>query len=690
MNQLKKFFSPATVAVIGASATPGKVGNDIVLNLKKNFKGTIYPINPKEKVIEGLAVFSSVLKTPKIPELAIIVVPAIAVLSVTEECAKRGCKNFVIISAGFKESGEAGEKLEAELLEIKKKYNLRILGPNCLGYLSSHNAVNASFAGQLPLVGNVSFLSQSGALGTAVLDMAVAQGLGISYFVSLGNKMDISEGDLLDYFYQDKSSSVILAYLESVENGRKFLDQASIITKKKPIIVLKAGKTEAGIRAISSHTGSLAGASEIYSTAFKQSGVIEADDLDDFFNLAKAFSWQKLPKGNRVAVLTNAGGPGILLTDFLPRYGMVLADLPSSIINKLKKILPPASNTHNPVDILGDASANRYAESFKLLLEDKSNDAIIVVLTPQKMTEIELTAKYIGEACKKTSKTIILCFLGDASITPKRQVFAKYHLPYFNNLSSAVKVLGLMRQQAIWREQKIKVIKKKATSQKNKIITKTKAGMLTEDEGRDLLKNFDFPLHRAELINSSDDIKQVAKKIGYPLALKVVSPDIIHKSEIGGVALNLNNEADVVLAWQTMQKNISKKNKQAKIKGYLLGEMVDGMEIIIGLKRDPQFGPVVLLGWGGIYAEVFKDTVLRIAPFDLETAKKMITELKIYPLLTGARGQKPFDVDALAKVLEKFSQFVFENPQIKEIDLNPVKVLSAGQGIKIVDTRIIL
>ncbi|MFA5029327.1 MAG: acetate--CoA ligase family protein [Patescibacteria group bacterium] len=690
-NKLNKFFHPKSIALIGASNHAGKVGYDIMLNLLKNFDGEIYPINLDDKEVQGKKAYPTVTKLKAAPDLVIIVIPAAFVIKAVTECGQKGCKNIVIISAGFKEAGEEGVRLEKQLVDLKKKYKLKILGPNCLGYISTSPEVNASFARSFPPKGKVAFVSQSGALGTAVLDMAEAQQVGLSYFVSLGNKCDLSELDLLLYLKDHTPTKVITMYLENIIAGQKFMALAKEVARKKPIIVLKSGKTEKGQRAVSSHTGSLAGSARAYSTAFSQCGIIEAEDLEDFFNYAEGLAYQPLPAGKRVAVITNAGGPGILVTDLLPPHGLELAELSGVTLKRLKTTLPPAANIHNPVDVLGDAKADRYALAIEAALKDKNVDSLIVVLTPQKMTEIKQTAEAAGRLSRKYKKTTALCFMGEAEITKYYDVYKKYSLPQFNFPLQAVKVLGKMWQYSWQKTQTVSQKTffkpdKKMINQGNKLLRKKE---ITEDSAREILARFDFPLHRALLVKNVQPAILAAKKIGYPIALKVVSPQVIHKSEAGGVKINIKSDEELKKAVLEMKEKVLKKYPQAKINGYLVGEMVKGLELIIGMKRDPQFGPLLMVGLGGIYTEVFQDVAFGIAPLQKEAALKMIGSLKIYPIMKGVRGQRAADIEALAEIIVKLSEFSLNYPQIKEIDFNPVILKAKGQGGTIVDLRLL-
>ncbi|MFA5021588.1 MAG: acetate--CoA ligase family protein [Patescibacteria group bacterium] len=692
LASLEVFFHPKSVAVIGASAQKGKVGNDVILNLINSFSGPIYPVNLKDSEIEGLTAYPSILKIKDQVDLAIIVIPSQFVADALIECAKKNCKNVVIISSGFKETGPSGQALEEKILQIAKKFELRILGPNCLGYISNFVAINASFAAQNPLPGNIAFVSQSGALGTAILDKALAQKIGIGYFISIGNKADINEIDLLEYLAAETKVKVIMMYLEEIKDGRQFMKVASRISKKKPIIIFKAGKTEQGQKAVSSHTGSIAGSAKAYNVAFCQSGIIEAEGVDEFFSYAKGFSFQTLPTKNRIAVITNAGGPGIIMTDLIMDSGMQLAKLTSTTMQGIKNKLPAAASVANPIDILGDAKADRYGLALDLAMKDENVDCAIVVLTPQKMTEIDKTAEAISVVDAKTDKTILLCFMGEESIAKHYSIYHKYSLPQFDSPSQTVKVINKMWQYYQWQQKPVVEIKPNDLSkykEKKEVKAILNKDILTEVDVQKLLSPLNFPFGQTGLIKNEKEAIKVAKKIGYPLALKVVSPEIIHKSDVGGVKIGIKDDLGLTTALADMAKQLKVKVPQAKIEGYLISEMVKGFEIILGVKQDPQFGPLLMVGAGGIYTEIFKDVAFRLAPINKEQALMMIKELKIYPVLAGARGQKVLDIDALAEVLVKLSDFAYQFPEIKEIDFNPVMLLEKGKGAKIVDARFI-
>lgn len=690
---LKNFFNPSSVALIGASTTVGKIGYDVLKNLHDSgFSGKIYPVNPKHQEILGYTTYSHVTNIPEPVDLAIIVIPASSVVEVLEECGKKGVKNIIIISAGFKEIGAVGEARERDIKTVGKKYNLRILGPNCLGYINTLLPINASFAQAAPRHGNIAFFSQSGALGTAVIDMARARRLGFAYFVSIGNKVDISEMDLLRYWATDPAIKVILAYIENIEQGQEFIKVARTVTKEKPVIVLKAGKTEKGQRAVSSHTGALAGSTQAYSAAFTQSGVIEVDGVQDLFDFAEAFSYQPLPAHNRVAVITNAGGPGILITDLLPDNQLILADFSEQTKEALQSYLPPAASCINPVDILGDARADRYAYALAQVLNDPNVDAVIVVLTPQKMTEIEATTEQIGVLSKKTAKPIILCFLGEQEIEKHFLLYQKYALPLYEFPDQAVRVLSKMLLYQIWQSAPC-VSEQKSVNQKSlhhqeigKILHKSQ---LTEVDCRHVLDLYGCTTNDMFFVLDKSHASKTAENLQYPLALKVVSPQVVHKSEVGGVKVNIPNHQVLLHSIDLIQSTIASRLPEATIDGYLIGQMTTGIQVIMGMKRDPQFGAVLMFGLGGIYAEVFHDVVFRIAPIDYEEALNMIQETKVFTLLKGVRGEEPTDIEAVVNMLVQLSRFSLEFPQIQEIDFNPVMVHRSGEGCEIVDVRML-
>ena len=688
---LSGFFQPKTIALIGASATKGKLGNDILLNLIATFKGTIYPVHPKNKTVEGIPVFPSILNTPTTPDLAIIAIPAQFVLATLDDIGKCGCKSVIIITAGFKEVGAEGAALEKKMRAIAEQYDIRILGPNCLGLISTRVPLNASFAATMPKPGNIAFFSQSGAMGTAVLDIAKAQRLGIAHFVSMGNKSDIDEIDLLHEFSTDDTVSVIIGYIEDIVDGPIFVEQATKTTAKKPIILLKAGKSQEGQKAVASHTGALAGKAEIYSAAFAQAGVIEVEGTQDLFDFAEGFSYQPLPKGKRIAIVTNAGGPGIIATDFLKQYGLELAELSPKTKKKLRQKLPAHIGIHNPIDIVGDAKADRYEAAVKAVAEDEGIDGVIVLLTPQKMTEIEKTTRIIGAVAKHSDKPFLLGFMGEAEITPFYELFHELQLPQFPFPEQTVKVMASMYSYAKWREEQnnSNKIKLKEIQKKEVVEYIHRKKILTEADCREILQICNFPVNTTAFITSETDIPSCTESLCHPYALKVVSPDILHKSDVGGVVLNLNSKDEVKTALMTMKQSIEQHLPKAKIDGFLLSEMADGITVIVGVKNDAQFGPVVMFGMGGIYAEVFKDVAFRVAPFTKQEALAMIEETKVAKLLHGVRGDKPADVDVLADLLVKTGEFAVNYPDIKELDFNPVIVQEKGKGVSIVDVRMI-
>lgn len=694
---LDSLFCPNSVAVVGASRESGKVGNTILNNvINSKFKGKIFPINPKSDKIHGLKCYKSLLDVPQDIDLAVIVIPGKYVISTLDDCAKKKVKAAIVISAGFKEVGKEGARLEVEMIKKAREYGIRILGPNCLGMIDTSCPLDASFSPTLPGPGSISFISQSGALGTSVLDWAKFADIGISKFVSLGNKSDISENDCIEYMENDDSCKVITAYLEGVKDGRKFIDISSKVSKKKPIIVVKAGNTSAGARAVSSHTGTLAGSGKAYTASFKQSGIIRAHTIKNLFDYANTFANQPLPKGKKVAIITNAGGPGIMATDACEESDIPLASLDKKTIEELKEFLPAAANFYNPVDVLGDAGADRYQKTLEVVLKDKNVEAIIVILTPQSVTQPYETAQAIIEEVKDsgTKIPVISCFMGGDQVHKGINYLRDHGIPNYDIPETAVETLKVMIDYSEWKNKKtfkIKEFKVDTKSVKELFETNKQIGRLElgEMEARIVLGAYGIEIPKAELATDISEAKNIAKKIGYPLVLKIVSPNILHKTDVGGIKVGISDEKELEEEFEQMLWNVKKYMPDANIKGILIQEMVQSKkETIIGINKDPQFGPMIMFGLGGIYVEVLKDVSFRIAPIARDDAIEMINEIKTIKLLKGARGEAPSDIDSIVEVLLRISQLVMDFPEIIEMDINPLFVKSKGQGSIAGDVRI--
>jgi acetyltransferase len=694
---LDNFFQPNSVAVIGASRDPEKLGYAVLNNLKEGgFEGPLYPINPKAEEILGLEAYESVLDVADPIGLAIIVVPAKIVPHVLRECGEKGISAVVIITAGFREAGREGLEQERELLDIAKEYDLRLIGPNCLGVIDTDTPLNATFAAGMPPDGPIAFMSQSGALGTAVLDLAMAGRVGFSKFVSLGNKADVSETDLLRAWGDDTHSRVILIYVEGLPDGQEFMDVAREVTRNKPVVAIKSGVTKSGSRAVSSHTGSLAGSEEAYKAAFKQAGVIRAASMEQVFDYALGFAYQPLVKGNRVGIVTNAGGPGILATDAVEHAGLEIPRLGNETVQALKDYLPGAASAANPVDVLGDALADRYEHAIELVLEDPKVDSLVVIVTPQAMTEIEKTAHAIGRLSEDADKPILACFMGEARVDAGIRVLREYGVPNYPYPERVAATLAAMesyrqeRDRPIFEPEGCEVCRPPVRELFDQVREEGRVS-IGDAEAREVLEAYGFPVPKSELAESADEAVDVAQEIGFPVVLKVASPDILHKTDVGGVKLNLNSATDVRDAFDLIVYRAGRYVPDARVWGCLVQEMVtEGREILVGMNRDPQFGPLVAFGLGGIYVEALKDVAFRIAPFSREEAQEMIHEIRSYPLLAGVRGEAPADHEAMVDALMRISQLVTDFPEIVELDINPLTVFEEGQGAVAIDMRLVL
>jgi acetyl coenzyme A synthetase (ADP forming)-like protein len=703
MNNLDSIFYPKSIAIIGASRQPGSVGHSLLANLiDSRFQGIVYPVNPKAKGILGIKCYPNVIEIPDVVDLAIIVVPSPIVPEVMDECGQKGIKGVIIISAGFKEIGGDGVELEESVKRISRKYGISLIGPNCLGVMNTapQSSLNATFGTQMPSEGNIAFMSQSGALCVAVLDYAKEANIGFSMFISMGNKAGVNENELLLYLKEAKNTDVILMYLEDLVDGRKFMSIARDITSHptnpKPIIALKAGRTLLGAKAASSHTGSLAGSDKVYDAVFEQCGVLRGDTLEEIFDIVKAFSSQPRPKGKNVVIITNSGGPGILATDSLIQNGLNIASFSPSLKKKLRSILPPTANINNPIDLIAEAQHELYEAALRETLSQPDIHSALVILTPTAFTQVEKVARAIVTAAKTHKKPILCCFLGIYDVTGGINILEENGIPAYRFPESAARVLSEMTKFTEWLSRPktgIKTYKVNKSKAKDIIDRVEKEGrsFLLEHEAYDVLKLYHFPVIKYQLARNEKEVLEAAQDIGFPVVLKVASPDILHKFDFGGVELNLKNKAEVKKAYQRILANVRLKIPEAKIEGILVEEMAqEGKEVILGMNRDSQFGPILMFGLGGIYVEALEDVTFRLAPIRELTAEMMIKKTKTHKLLTGFRGEPAYDTEAISECLKRLSQLVTDFENIKELDLNPLIVYQMGQGCSIVDARIIL
>ena len=703
LHDLRPILEPQSVAVIGASRQPGTVGYAVLSNLLMGqYTGIVYPVNPKAKAICGVRTYPSVLEIPDPVDLAVIIVRAPLVPQVLEECGQKGVKGAIVISAGFKETGPEGAKLEAQVREIAHHYGIALVGPNCLGVINTdpNYRLNASFAKEMPLPGNIAFISQSGALCTAVLDYAKGQGIGFSKVVSLGNKADVNENDFLAYLWQDPQTQVILLYIEELSDGRRFLQLAREITgegdNRKPILALKAGRTPAGARAVASHTGSLAGSDEVYEALFAQAGVLRADTVEDLFEYAIAFANQPLPNGRRTVIITNAGGPGIMATDACVRYGLELAQLNEKTLEQLRQKLPPHASLLNPIDLIGDAQHDRYEAALDAVLDDPNVDAVIVLLTPQAMTDIENIANVIVQKSKQRVKPILACFMGLVDISAGVNILKENGVPCYSFPEDAVRALAAMVKYVDWIRRPRTGFKMFPvdTERARNLLSKapvSEHGFIPEEVAFQVLEAYGFPVLPWGVAKTPEEAVSVARQIGYPVVLKVLSPDIVHKFDVGGVQLNLNSDSDVKQAFEKIINSVKQHLPEARIEGVIVQAMAKkGREVILGLKRDPQFGPILMFGLGGIYVEVLRDVTFRFAPVRELGAYRMVRDIRTYKLLEGVRGEPPADIDKIVECIERLSQLAIEQDLIEELDINPLIVYPQGEGAVVVDVRIMV
>lgn len=704
VSDLKAIFAPRSVAVIGASNRPGSVGRAVFANvLQHGYLGVVYPVNPKALSIMSVKAYPSVLDIPDEVDQGIIIVPSAAVPQVMEECGQKGIKAAIVITAGFKELGAAGAEKEQEVLKAASRCGIRLLGPNCLGIINTEPEVslNGSFARLMPLPGNIALVSQSGAVGVAALEYAQGERIGLSKFVSVGNKADLNENDFLAYLKDDPQTEVICFYLEDLTDPSRFFKLAQEVTgeqgPKKPILAIKSGRTPAGAKAASSHTGALAGSDAAYDALFAQCGVLRVESLEELFDYAGAFARQPLPAGKRVAIVTNAGGLGIMTTDAAVRYGLTLAAFKDQTTEKLRAGLPPAANIHNPVDLLGDAGAERYELALNSVLSDAGVDGAIVISTPQLMTDLTAIAAAVSGVAATHKKPTLVCQMALEDIEPPLKIFTQAGVPHYRFPEEAARALAAMSRYAISIQRPGYEIKTFAGVDKEAVkslLARVKGEgrrLLLEPEAHEVFRAYGFPVPPLRWAQSEDEAVQAAEALGYPVVLKIVSPQIIHKTDVGGVRLNLAGEDQVRQTYREILTKVQAAQPSARLEGVLVQPMaLEGRETILGMTRDPHFGPLLMFGLGGTYVEIFKDVIFRLAPISELWAHRMIQELKGFPILKGYRGEPPADLKAIADCLERLSQLVLDFPQIQELDINPLMVFEQGKGAAVLDARIFI
>ncbi len=693
---LDPFFAPDSIAVIGASRRPGTVGYQIVDNLVTHgFQGAVYPVNPKASAVHSIPAWRSVRDIPAPVDLAIVVVPKQLVLEVVEECGAKGVSAVVVISAGFREVGEEGARREAQLMDRIRAHGMRLVGPNCMGVLNTDPDIrmNATFAPTMPPSGPVSFLSQSGALGVTILDYAAEYGIGIRNFVSVGNKPDVSGNDLLEYWESDPETRVILMYLETFGNPRRFTRIARRVARKKPIVVVKSGRTVAGARAASSHTGSLAGKDAAVDALLSQCGVMRADTVEELFDLAMAFGALPLPRDNRVAIVTNAGGPGIIIADACESEGLEVARFTPETVAELEGLFPEEASVQNPVDMIATATADSYRAALDVVMKDPGVDAAIAAFVPPLGVRQEDVAHAIVEAAEGHPETPVLAVLmGREGLPQGREELRSAGVPAYIFPESAARALMALYTYGRWLKRPVQA---PATFPANTAgasavldrAEEEKRSRLFEDEAYQLLEAYGIPVIPHRLVQSAEEAVAAATELGFPLVLKVVSPQIVHKTEAGGVRLNLTDEDQVRKGYEQLMADVTAYDPDAEIRGVLVAPFRDeGRELILGMSTDPSFGPVIMFGLGGIYVETFQDVAFRLPPVTEQDAEELIRSIRSFPLLEGVRGEPGIRMASVVDAIQRLSQLVQDHPRIHEIDVNPF--LATPDGAMALDARI--
>ncbi|HUW19719.1 MAG TPA: acetate--CoA ligase family protein [Sedimentisphaerales bacterium] len=695
---LENFFNPQSVAVVGASRHKGKVGYEVLSNLiRGGYEGRIFPVNPNAQTIQGLKCYPDLVAVGQPADLVIIIVAAKNVPAVVRQCAKVGTKCVIVVTAGFREVGEEGRALEQQVIQIARQSGIRIIGPNSLGVIAPANKLNASFGGDLPEAGAIGYVSQSGALLAAILDVARTEEIGFSKLVSIGNKADVDGLEIVRMLGSDPDTKVIAGFLENINDGNAFVKEAERISYHKPILLIKSGGTTAGAMAASSHTGSLAGSDTAYDCVFERAGIIRCNSVKTQLDYMQAFANQPLPKGTGVGVVTNAGGAGIMAADAIERQGLTFAVLAEETVGKLAAKLPAAAHLNNPVDVLCDALADRYEFALRAVLEDPNVDIVLVLLTPQAMTQAAATAEVVVKMARQNpGKPVFACFLGSSKVEEGIRILRQGRIPHYDGPKSAIAVVKAMADYVRWQSRPKRVVRLFPVSRRKveTIIEKhVRQGTreIGEVESKEILEAYGFATPRAAVATSAEQAANIAQQLGYPVVLKIWSPDILHKTDAGGVRLDLKSDEDVMDAFDLMTYRIAKKLPNARILGVLVQEMCrKGKEVILGMTRDLHCGPLMMFGMGGVMVEVLKDMSFYLAPLTAEEAKQMLLSTKTYQMLKGVRGERGVDIEAIAEGLQRVSQLITEFPQIQQMDINPYVVGPKGTTPVVVDARIIL
>ncbi|WP_339736131.1 bifunctional acetate--CoA ligase family protein/GNAT family N-acetyltransferase [uncultured Gimesia sp.] len=702
IRNLEKIFHPRRIAVVGASQRPLSVGQTVFQNLiAGGFPGAVYPVNPRYDKLGDHVCYATVAGLPEAVDLAVICIPARTIPEMIQQCGEAGIRGIVILSAGFREAGTAGSELEQQLLTIARKFSgMRIVGPNCLGVMAPYAKLNASFATDMPLTGNIAFISQSGALCTSVLDWSLQEKIGFSHFVSVGNMLDVGIADLIDYFALDPHTTAIILYVESITEARQFMSAARAFTKKKPIIAYKAGRFTESAKAAASHTGAMAGVDAVYEAAFERAGVVRVFELDDLFDCAELLARQKTPKGDRLAIVTNAGGPGVMATDALLAREGVLATFSDETIEKLNGVLPSAWSHGNPLDLLGDAPPERFGKAVEIVLADPQVDGLLVILSPQAMTDPPGAATAVIKAISSTQKPVLTAWMGGAKVHAGIECLNNAGIPTYTTPEQAVRAFMYLvsyarNQQLLYetpRELPVEYSVDRARLRKmfDSALTEGQ-GILSESTSKKLLEAYGIPVTKTEVARTADDAVALSLQLGLPVVLKVFSEQITHKTDVGGVELGLTNETEIREAFDRILSRVQEKRPDAQVDGVTVQRMVSDLEsheLIVGAKRDPVFGMVLLVGAGGTAAELYQDRALELPPLNERLARRALESLRSWPLLNGYRGRPAVNIEQLIEVLIRLSYFVSDFPEIVELDVNPL--LATPEDVIALDARIVV